>query len=567
MQALRRYGVLDTAPEDRFDRITVLVSHIFRVPTAVITLVDEHRQWFKSRTGLVVAETARDIAFCNTTIQGSEVVVVPDAERDERFAHNPLVTSGIRIRFYAGAPLRTADGFNIGTLAIIDYLPRTLADWEKNALAELANFVMSEIELWRRLSAEQEGQQATVDALVHEGRVERELAERRFRALIENASDMTLLLDARGRVTHASRAAVQVLGFDPAELLGKDALTFLANEDCRAQLRAGVAEVLAQNNACVRLELTATHKTGATVHLSMLLHNLFEEPVIGALFVHARDVTSEVSQRANLVRLNERLGQAEKMEAIGRLAGGIAHDFNNLISIILGYASLALEANASPSSIAHALTQIVATGERGSALTQQILAFSRHHPTETTLMDLNELVRGVLDMLARVLGEQIKLEFRPATGLPFVCVDRVLLEQVLFNLCTNSRDAIQGEGRIEIRTCLDHAPYAPAGQTSQPASFVMLAIRDTGAGMSEAVRGRVFEPFFTTKPVGKGTGLGLAMAYGVVHKHGGSIELDSALGKGTEVRIRLPAGVGSSPPTNVEEGTATREALPHEAMT
>jgi two-component system, cell cycle sensor histidine kinase and response regulator CckA len=239
----------------------------------------------------------------------------------------------------------------------------------------------------------------------------------------------------------------------------------------------------------------------------------------------------------------DQLRQAQKMEAIGRLAGGVAHDFNNLLTAVIGYADAIAERDTTDDSARRDVAEIRKAADRAASLTRQLLAFGRKQFLRPVVLDLNETVTGLLQMLPRVIGENIQTVPRLAKDLARVTADPSQMEQVLVNLVLNARDAMPMGGTISIETAnveLTAANLAE-GVRLQPGSYVMLTVSDTGTGMDATTRARAFEPFFTTKPKGKGTGLGLATVYGIVDQTGGEITIKTALGHGTIVRIYLPA--------------------------
>jgi signal transduction histidine kinase/CheY-like chemotaxis protein len=258
-------------------------------------------------------------------------------------------------------------------------------------------------------------------------------------------------------------------------------------------------------------------------------------------------------QLATLERTQAQLRQAQKMEAVGRLAGGIAHDFNNLMTVIGGRAELML-GSLPPGHPARRDAELVTrTADRAAALTRQLLAFSRKQVLQPRVLEVDALVEGLAPVLQRLIGEHITLVTRLGAGRGRVKADPTQLEQVLLNLAVNARDAMPDGGRLTIET----APAAPGGvgaglpPTGGPG--VTLAVRDTGVGMDAEVRSHIFEPFFTTKGPGQGTGLGLAMVYGIVSQSGGLIAVDSEVGRGTAVTIWLPCVEEPAPPAPADE--------------
>ena len=248
--------------------------------------------------------------------------------------------------------------------------------------------------------------------------------------------------------------------------------------------------------------------------------------------------------------LEEQLRQAQKMEALGRLAGGVAHDFNNVLTAISGYSELALARVSSHDALRHDLECIRRSSDRASSLTRQLLTLSRKQMLQPRPMDLNAVVIDLGRMLPRLLGEDIELVVLPGAHPAVVRADPGQVEQVLLNLCINARDAMPRGGKLTIETANVQRP-APRGEDGAPVPAVpcvMLSVGDTGIGMDAATRARVFEPFFTTKEAGKGTGLGLSTVYGIVQQSGGTISCESTPGCGTWFRIVLPLSAAATPP-------------------
>ena len=247
------------------------------------------------------------------------------------------------------------------------------------------------------------------------------------------------------------------------------------------------------------------------------------------------DITDRVNLQAQFI-------QAQKMESIGRLAGGVAHDYNNALSVIIGFTEMAID-DVDPDGPLHAnLDEVLTAAKRATDITRQLLAFARKQTIAPKVLDLNEDVEGMLKMLRRLIGEDIDLAWLPGTSLWPIKMDPSQIDQILANLCVNARDAIEGVGKVTIETgtvvfdeayCADHAGYVPG-------DFVKLAVSDNGCGINKEMLNKIFEPFFTTKDVDKGTGLGLAMVYGIVKQNNGFINVYSEPGKGTTIKIYFP---------------------------
>lgn len=277
---------------------------------------------------------------------------------------------------------------------------------------------------------------------------------------------------------------------------------------------------------------------------------------------HFIKVIEDITERRTL---ESQMRQASKMDAVGQLASGIAHDFNNLLSVILSYSHL-LAADLKQSDPMRAdLNEIQGAGLRAVALTRQLLAFSRQQVLQPQIVNLTDIVRGVENMLRRLIGEDIELTVAGNTGVSKIMVDPGQMEQVIVNLAVNARDAMPRGGKLTLETAevtLD-ATYVAEHVGAKPGPHVMLAVSDTGIGMDKATQARMFEPFFTTKEVGKGTGLGLATVFGIVRQSDGTIGVYSELGKGTVFKIYLPTAVGAvalSGSTRPSEGRSLRGA-------
>jgi len=282
----------------------------------------------------------------------------------------------------------------------------------------------------------------------------------------------------------------------------------------------------------------------------------------------SRDITERVEMEKAHEELEERLSQAQRLAAVGRLAGGVAHDYNNMLQVILGNAELALAEVSEGDPLYESLSEIHQAGKRSAHLTRQLLAFARRQTIMPQVVDLNEIVSGTLGMLRRLVGEDIRLTWAPGAELGPVKMDPGQIDQILVNLVTNARDAINGVGEVIIETdnAEVDAAYADAHPGAQPGSYVLLAVSDNGAGMDAETLAHIFEPFFTTKAVGEGTGLGLATVYGIVRQNNGIINVYSELGQGSTFRIYLPrhteaAAEAEAAPTTPELARGTGAVL------
>ena len=378
--------------------------------------------------------------------------------------------------------------------------------------------------------------------------------EQRFRALVEHSWDAIALFGPDGAILYGSPATTRVLGYELAEFVGRNALDLIHPED-RDLVVGRLTEAMANPRGRVDVAARVKHKDGAWRYLEGVLTNLLDDPSVGGIVNNYRDATERRS-------LEQQVIQAQKMEAVGRLAGGVAHDFNNILTAIGGYTDLLLEDLPLDDPRRQDVDEIHRAADRAAALTQQLLAFSRRQVLQPKVIDLNALVSNVEKLLGRLIGADVQLATALADEVGRVRADPGQLEQVIVNLAVNARDAMPGGGRLTIETRnvdLD-AAYAAEHRTVVPGPYVVIAVSDTGTGMSADTQSHMFEPFFTTKEVGKGTGLGLATVYGIVKQSGGSIWVYSELGHGTTIKVYLPR-VDEPPDPLAAPGLANPERL------
>ena len=366
-------------------------------------------------------------------------------------------------------------------------------------------------------------------------------SEARFYAVFANASIGMAILAPEGRVLAANAVLCAMLGYGEGELSGMDFRDVTHPDDIEREERL-IAELHAHRRARLRLAKRYLRKDGSVLWARLEANLVFDAHGTPQFAIGLVEDLSEQQQTREALEAREaQLRQAQKMEAVGQLAGGIAHDFNNLLTVILGNVGFARE-DLDPSHPAQAdLREAVFAAERARALVRQLLAFSRRQMVQPRVLDASELVRDVERLLQRVLPETILV----ATHLPpapaLVRADPAQLEQVVLNLAINARDAMPDGGHLWISVghlTLDGAAAAMYGVAT--GRYVTLTVRDTGHGMDAATRARACEPFFTTKPTGKGTGLGLATAYGVVTQAGGVLRVESAPGEGATFEVVLP---------------------------
>ncbi|MGI8818892.1 MAG: PAS domain-containing hybrid sensor histidine kinase/response regulator [Gemmatimonadales bacterium] len=360
-------------------------------------------------------------------------------------------------------------------------------------------------------------------------------------ALIQASPLAILAFDPAGKVTTWSAAAEQLFGWRASEVVGH--LLPAIAPDQQQTFREHHLAVL-QGQSFIDLEVHWQRRDGKPVILSLAL-----APLYGGLS-EVRGVMVLAADLTERKKLESQLRQSQKMEAVGQLAGGVAHDFNNLLTAIIGYTSLLLKASPTGQQ-REDLLEIDRAAARATELTQQLLAFSRRQMLQPTLLDLNAVLSDTMRMMGRLLGEHIELAILPDSGLGMVRADRGQIEQVIINLAVNARDAMEGGGKLilETRNVTLDRDYASHHPGAVEGEFVMLAVTDSGIGMSADIQARIFEPFFTTKERGKGTGLGLSTAYGIIKQSGGTIYVYSEPDRGTTFKIYLPRVMAAQSPT------------------
>jgi PAS domain S-box-containing protein len=381
-------------------------------------------------------------------------------------------------------------------------------------------------------------------------------SQSRYRLLVENSTDMIVKVDPRGRFLYVSPSYCTRFGKAEQELLNREFLP-LVHEDDRETTAKAMEDLYRPPHSCY-LEQRALTTDGwrwlAWVDTAVLDGQGRVEAIIGV----GRDITE-------CKELEEQLRQAQKLQAVGQLAGGIAHDFNNILQAVLGHLSFASDELESDHPASAHLETVRQSALRAADLTRQLLVFGRQQVLKRVNADPNQLVSNHLRMLNRIMGAEIAMAFEPGADLGAVSVDPGQIEQVLMNLCVNARDAIAGSGRILITTAERQMTVPRPGSPGNPVGpYVTIAVTDDGCGMDEELQARIFDPFFTTKSVGRGTGLGLATAYGIVRQHGGFIDVSSRPGAGSTFTVYLPVATGTvEKPSPV---TVTRSARGDETI-
>jgi len=473
----------------------------------------EALQRFRSRAPAELELDHLD-TLIGAVLQSAKPVLANDPASDPRSGglppgHPPLES-------FLGIPLHHGDRF-VGMMGVANR-PQ---GYTEELLARLEPFVVTAA--------------SVVDA--HRSRRERRRAEEvqaRQVAILEATTDLVGTADAQGRLTYLNRAARRMREIGDEDDVSEVSVLAYHTPWARRLILKEALPCAMRDGSWVG-ETAVIAADGREVPLSQV--------VIAHKDAHGRiDFFSTIARDVSEQRtLEEELRQAQKMEAIGRVAGGIAHDFNNILTAVFGNAELARRELADGGAPLEALDEILQAATRAATLTRQLLTFARRGIVEPRRVDLNELARRMERMLRRLIGEDVELELDLAPAIAGVRADEGQLEQVLMNLAVNARDAMPDGGRLRIET----RPVTLEGDAASalelpPGRYLRLAVSDTGVGMSEETRGRIFEPFFTTKPAGQGTGLGLAICYGVVRQSAGQIDVETAPGCGTRFVIHLP---------------------------
>lgn len=390
-------------------------------------------------------------------------------------------------------------------------------------------------------------------------------SEAKYRSIFENTLEGIFQTSLEGRVLNANPALARMLGHDStADMIA-------AYADIRSELyvnpdeRTRIITALKERGELHNQEVQFYRRDGGKIWVSVsayLVRNLAGEPL------YIEGILSDITERKHSEKereaLHEQLAQAQKLEAVGQLAGGVAHDFNNMLSVILGRTELAL-LKADPSDpLSATFREIRKAAEHSASLTRQLLAFARKQTIAPRQVDLNQAIGGTLNMLHRLIGEDIDLVWLPGDALWTVNIDPAQIDQLLTNLCLNARDAIQGVGRItiETRNATFDEGYCSNLPGYLPGEYVSLSVSDSGCGMDKETQSHIFEPFFTTKGKDKGTGLGLATVYGIVKQNGGFINIYSEVEQGSIFRVYFPRFTGTAAallPDTVPDFTICRQ--------
>jgi PAS domain S-box-containing protein len=367
---------------------------------------------------------------------------------------------------------------------------------------------------------------------------------------------MLLTRPGSGGILYVSPTFERLTGYRLDDVRGSQYLNLIHPDHHAASVRQR-EETLRLPGKVVVQEVRIRHKDGSWRWVENTISNLLHEPGIRSVVMNLRDITERKLADAERVRLEQRLRQAEKMEAVGRLAGGIAHDFNNILGGILGYAEMLVESTPEGTSERRYARNVLTAATRASSLVEQILSYSRSQRGKRVPVEIDRIIAETLELVRGSLGASIRLEIRLPAAPLYVVGDPTQLHQIMMNLCTNAIHAMPGGGtlRVSLEAVNVEADRVFQHTTLHTGRYARLMVEDTGSGMDQATLRRLFEPFFTTKEVGKGTGLGLSLVYGIVTDSAGAIDVTSTQGKGSCFAIFLPqvespvvAGDDAEPP-------------------
>lgn len=479
LEALQSCHILDTPPEELLDHTARLAAYLCGTPIALIGLIDASRVWFKARVGWNYAQIPREDSFCQHTIHGPDLLVITDASADDRFRDGPIVTHA-GIRFYAGAPLLTKEGYALGTLCVMDCLPRELPDGHNAALLTLAQLVCSQLEIRRSTAATSavSEHKRTENALRH--------SEDRLLGIISSAMDAIITVDHNQRIVVFNKAAEQIFRCPTAQVLGQPLDRFIPQklrEAHRQHIRTFGNTGTSSRSMCSPGTLMGVRADGEEFPVEATISQV-KTASENLYTVILRDITVRK-------RTEDEWRQAQKMEAVGHLAGGIAHEFNNYLAIIMGYSDLLAQNESQNESVRLTVTEINTATQRAASLTRQLLAGSRKQMLEPSVLDFNKSIREMHKLLRRIIPANIEIipVLQPELGQ--VRADPVQIQQILMNLAVNARDAMPQGGKISIETA-------------------------------------------------EVAGLGLSTTYGIVKQSGGHITVASVRGSGTTFRVYLP---------------------------
>ncbi|TWT14119.1 ATP-binding protein [Reyranella sp. CPCC 100927] len=501
--------------------VAVSAAGLFDAPMAMVLGVDIAGARILASHGLDLSDIERARAFCDAALLAGGAAVVGPAGADD-----PAMALGAR--FYAVAPILASTGQPLGALCVMDRTARVAVDAHLlAALQTLARLTGAELER-RRLAA-----QAGAVGAREQAQAQLREREASFRYLFDqNPSPMIVCADQSFHVLAANDSALRLYGTTREAFLGQQPDQ---EQDRRARPPAPA------HGAGVSFVSVATHRRRSGEAFSCDVRaSAITFGGRPAWLLVVRDISEQQQAQSRLAEAEDKLRQAQKLEAIGHLTGGIAHDFNNLLAVILGSVELLQEELPAGSSGGDLLAVAAQAAERGADLTSQLLSFARRQALAPHAVDINALLGKVHALLTRSVGRHIETNFAPDPTLRPALIDSTQLETAVLNLVVNARDAMPDGGSITLSTSNGSVESALDQPDVMPGDYVVITVSDTGTGMTPEVLSKAFDPFFSTKETGKGSGLGLSMVYGFVRQSGGHVRIESAVDAGTEVHLYLP---------------------------
>jgi two-component system, cell cycle sensor histidine kinase and response regulator CckA len=508
--------------------------------------------------GITWADEPRGRGPVGTSIRTGRPCVTRNIPNDPFFApwRDAALTRGYRSM--AALPL-IGDAGTFGTLAVYAGEVDAFDADELGVLTELADDLVFGLNVLRTRR-----ERERVAAALKQSQTRLEEAARQVLTLTEHSPDPIVRVDRDCRYVYVNAVFERLVGISRSELLGKrigEATAAHMSSPVPPELLTlrGTVEQVLQTGIPVETELTVDLLAGAHTLDIRLTPERDDSGQLASVLLIGRDITERRRVEERMRQLEEHSRHTQRLEAIGRLAGGVAHDFNNNLTAISGFANLVLMGLDEDDRRRDNLREVQKAVERASALTRQLLAFSRRQVLQPKNIDLNALLSDLEPMLRRTIGEHIHLHLSLTSDLASLWADGSQVQQVIVNLAVNARDAMPTGGELRFSTALVEVDDAWAqqhqtiGPSIPPGRYVRLTASDTGEGMSVETQARIFEPFFSTKPAGKGTGLGLATIYGIVKQSGGYIWVSSAVGIGTSFEIYLPAVSGAIEASEPEE--------------
>lgn len=532
LKSLLSYRILDTQPEQQYDDICKLASLVCGAPISLISLVDDNRQWFKAKIGIDASETSRDVAFCaHAILDAKKPLIVSDATQDPRFFDNPLVTGGPQIQFYAGTALVTSDGYPIGTLCVIDKMPRQLSSTQVEALESLGRQVVLQLELRRAHTAER---QRTDELEQHHLRYR--LMVERIQATLNACLDGVVTTDYDGKILDWNPQAERMTGWPHQEVVGRSIFEVLFAKTTGDHFRKLLARYYNQGETGIfnrRIEMVALRRNLEKFPIEIATIPIPSQG--GILFCGFFRDLSELKQHQKILEEQRaQLVASSKMSSLGEMASGIAHEINNPLAIIRGHIQLLARAarnkELDPEQVLETTEKVEDTVVRIAKIISGLRAFARDgNSGQFEPVPLGQLFDDTLALCqAKFTQKDVKVHVEIADPETMLTCQPVQLSQVLLNLLNNAFDAVSGQNEkwIRIKACQDQEQ-------------IVILISDSGPGVPEKIRDQIMLPFFTTKPVGKGTGLGLSISKGIIEQHDGQFSLDKE-SPTTQFRIVLP---------------------------